>query len=529
MTVLPIRFSTDAFNRLLLALWVCLSVVIEVQAQADCGVVSSISYPVDRSVFQLAQDFGVPSPRHQGRYHTGEDYYGGRNSSVGQPVSAVADGRVTYSAPNGWGRDGGVVILEHTFPDGSVAYSMYGHMMNTDVYPFPERFACVRAGDVVGSVGDVRPAPHLHFEIRTTNPDTPGAGYVPDIPTQLGYLQPAKFVTNWQAWLDPAHRWHLQLPDDTRPAAPPLLLSDGSMLVLTADRIRYASADGRVLWRIILPAAAVGLTIYNGSPILIYADGIMQVINMDASLGESWRTGVAFDSPPLPVGDLLLFHTPDNGLAAVGADRRTVLWQIANVPPFVTATAAAAVIGLQSADHNLYTVSPDGRLLGIFSLEAESAMAAAPDGSLWVLAQNGVTAIDAAGAQSLVLNLPIAEAATAAITGTADGTRYLFTGGAAPALIAVNPQGDVLWQFAVEGMGGHAQLLRRDQLLLLLTANGDIMTVQAASGAVCSRLHIYGDRRARLWYDLGADGLLRVQVADQLIGLDWQTLQGACV
>ena len=30
------------------------------------------------------------------------------------------------------------------------------------------------AHDVIAAVGDIRPAPHLHFEIRTNQPDIPG-------------------------------------------------------------------------------------------------------------------------------------------------------------------------------------------------------------------------------------------------------------------------------------------------------------------------------------------------------------------
>ncbi|HLV37098.1 MAG TPA: hypothetical protein VKY59_18390, partial [Spirillospora sp.] len=73
----------------------------------QCGVVDNLSYPVDTSVFRLAQDFGAPSPRHQGRYHTGEDWFLGRraeNYGVGLPVYAAASGRVTFSSPIGWGR-----------------------------------------------------------------------------------------------------------------------------------------------------------------------------------------------------------------------------------------------------------------------------------------------------------------------------------------------------------------------------------------------------------------------------------------
>src|SRR5690606_10682395 len=97
------------------------------QAQTDCGVVDGIGFPVDTSVFALTQDFAVASSRHEGRYHTGEDWYGGYGNSLGQAVRASARGRVTYSSVNGWGRDGGVVILEHTFPDGNVYHTVYGH------------------------------------------------------------------------------------------------------------------------------------------------------------------------------------------------------------------------------------------------------------------------------------------------------------------------------------------------------------------------------------------------------------------
>ncbi len=93
----------------------------------QCGVARAISFPVDTTQFQIVQDFGAPSPRYQGRYHTGEDWYGGRDS-YGTPVRAIADGQVTFSSPNGWGRDGGVIIIAHSLPDGSTAYSMYGHV-----------------------------------------------------------------------------------------------------------------------------------------------------------------------------------------------------------------------------------------------------------------------------------------------------------------------------------------------------------------------------------------------------------------
>lgn len=498
------------------------------QAQGDCGIVSSINFPVSRDQFKVVQDFGAPSVRYQGRYHTGEDFFGGRGTSYGQPVSAIADGRVTYSAPTGWGRDGGVLIIQHTFPDGSVYYSMYGHMVSTDAQPFPQKFACVRAGDVVGSIGDIRPAPHVHLEIRTNNPDTPGAGYSINPPTEIGDLQPTQFILNWQVWLNPAHKWHLQLPNDQRPIAPPLVLNDGSMLVLTSDRIRLSSVDGRVLWRIILPQPAVALSAYQGNPLVIYTDGSVQIINLDASLGEHWLTGSQLEGAPLMVGDLLVFHTPDNALVAIGADRHSVMWRLENVPAFVQAMVSPHVIGLVTEDNQLISVSAQGQLINTIQLPDVPFMSAAQDGNLLVHSQNTLSEIDATGTWSKVIENLNGESASSAYLNAVDGSRYFLAGGASPSLTATDFQGSTLWQVSLTGVTGRAQLMAQDKALVLMTTGGDLIAFQSATGMMCNQLHIYGDRRSTLWSNMGSDGVLRVGLADQIIGLDWKTFVGNC-
>jgi murein DD-endopeptidase MepM/ murein hydrolase activator NlpD len=497
------------------------------QAQGDCGIVRSINFPVSPEQFHIMQDFGAPSVRYQGRYHTGEDYYGGRGTSYGQPVSAIADGRVTYSAPTGWGRDGGVVIIQHTFPDNSIAYSLYGHLESSDAHPFPQKFACVKAGDIVGTVGDVRPAPHVHLEIRTNNPDTPGAGYSIEPPTEIGDLQPTKFILDWQAWLSPAHKWHLQLPNDQRPVAPPLLLNDGSMLIMTSDRIRFSSVDGRILKRLILPQFAVGLTGFQGNAVVIYADGSMQIINLDATLGEFWNTRTPLDSAPLTIGDLLVFHTPDNALVAIGADRRAVAWRIENIPPFVQASVSPNVIGLLTDDNSLITVSSQGKLLTTTPLPDAPFMTSAQDGNLLVYSQNTLSEVDASGTWTKVGEYPSGDSSRSALLTGTDGKRYFLAGGASPNLTATDFQGNTIWQLNLPDVTGQAQLIAQDKALVLLTSGGDLIAFQAATGVMCSQLHIYGDRRSRLWVDLSG-GLLRVGLADQILGLDWKAFAGNC-
>lgn len=170
------------------------------QAPTTCPPVDEVEYPVDTTIFRLVQGYGTPSPRHQGRYHTGEDWSGPRGESYGQPVRAIASGRVTYSFPLGWGRDGGVIILEHTLPDGAVLYSQYGHITETDAVKFPVIDTCVEAGQVIAVIGDARPAPHLHFEIRVGGgADVPGPGYAWRYPDEDFWRAPSGFIERFRA------------------------------------------------------------------------------------------------------------------------------------------------------------------------------------------------------------------------------------------------------------------------------------------------------------------------------------------
>jgi len=41
-------------------------------------------------------------------------------------------------------------------------------------------------------------------------------------------------------------------------------------------------------------------------------------------------------------------------------------------------------------------------------------------------------------------------------------------------------------------------------------------------------VQIYGDHRSGAWHSLGNDGVLRLAVGDQLLGLDWLRFIGGC-
>jgi outer membrane protein assembly factor BamB len=495
----------------------------------QCGVADSLRYPVDTSLFHLAQDFGAPSPRHQGRYHTGEDWYIGRaaeNNGVGLPVVAAANGRVTYSAPGGWGRDGGVVIIEHTFPDGSLLYTQYGHMMQTDTIRFPAQWSCVRAGDVIGGIGNIRPAPHLHFEVRASDGSSPGPGYSWDDPTTLGFRQPSKFIRNGQAWLHPAYRWRLDLADESGPVAPPLELDDHSLLYIDANRLGRVTPDGRSLWRINLERPAAAVTRFNGGPLLTYADGSMQRVNLDGTLAERWETGVALDAPVIIREDMLIFHTPDNGLVAFGPDRQTVLWTVPDVPPVVRAEAAAQVIGLLTENNQILSLSLHGQLLHQAQLREPASLVSAPNGELRAYTAGGLWAILADGTWALDLEDAPRGSRSGAALYTTDGELYLYDGSV---LHAYDQSRTLKWQVRLpDSIGGLTQLADMGTVLLLTSSYGNVLAVQKQTGSECGATQVFGSDRSRFWHSLGDDGILRVAVSDQILGFHWRTFLGGC-
>ena len=86
------------------------------------------------------------------------------NGFLGEPVFAVADGKVVVAARNDWGKLGKTVVLDHL--DGG--HTIYGHLHTVDV----SLNSNVTAGQMVGTMGYSGNAkklraknlpPHLHF------------------------------------------------------------------------------------------------------------------------------------------------------------------------------------------------------------------------------------------------------------------------------------------------------------------------------------------------------------------------------
>lgn len=521
------------FALILMILFASVSFMAQGQS-SDCGIADTINFPIDRSNFTLAQDFAVASPRHQGRFHTGEDWYGGRNMSVGQPVSAAARGRVTYSYALGWGRDGGVVIIEHEFPDGTIAYTQYGHITETDTFPFPTRFSCVEPGQVIGVIADSRPAPHLHFEVRVANPDVPGPGYSEVDPYDEGFRQPSKFVANMQTRLQRGYEWTVLTTDGTsavdyRNLAPPLILNDNSILFIESNRIKRATQDGRVLWRQTVERRPVSIIGFQGFPIISYADGTMQTMNSEGVVGETWNLDVSLERYPLAVGDWWLFPTTDAKIVGMSADLREIVWELDNVPDFtrwhVVGDETNFIIGLITTDNEILTMSQSGEILDRAVLRDSGSLSSLPDESgLLVYSRGGLWQISRQGEWSAYMEDAPAGGHNSAALALADGRLFLFDGSV---LHAYGAEGAEVWSADLGQISGEVHLQWVDNFLLLTSTYGNIIVLRP-EGGICNRVQSFGREGSILWENLGVDGTLRVAVADQILGFDWRTFLGGC-
>jgi hypothetical protein len=125
--------------------------------------------------------------------HLGDDLngIGGENSDLGDPIYAIADGRVLLARDGGpsWGN---VVILLHAYlENGERKYvqSYYGHVRDMLVHPGET----VKRGQEIATVGTAngRYFAHLHFEMREFITPFIGPGYRQDT---RGWINPTKFI-----------------------------------------------------------------------------------------------------------------------------------------------------------------------------------------------------------------------------------------------------------------------------------------------------------------------------------------------
>jgi murein DD-endopeptidase MepM/ murein hydrolase activator NlpD len=146
--------------------------------------------------FPLGSENGAMSynaqPFTQNR-HLGDDLngIGGENSDLGDPIYAIADGRVLLARDGGPGWGNIVIVLHPHLENGERRYvqSYYAHVETMLVHAGDE----VHRGQQIATVGTAggRYLAHLHFEMREFTTPFIGPGYRENT---RGWINPTAFI-----------------------------------------------------------------------------------------------------------------------------------------------------------------------------------------------------------------------------------------------------------------------------------------------------------------------------------------------
>jgi murein DD-endopeptidase MepM/ murein hydrolase activator NlpD len=503
---------------------------------APCGVVDAIEYPIDISdtLRQGYDDFALFRPRFGG-LHVGIDIAFNR---WGEPVYAAARGRVTYSDVNGWDTEKGVVIIEHTMPDGSLVYTLYGHMEVTDRIAFPPVGDCVGLGDIVGVIGwPSRGLPHLHYEIRSFLPDDGGPGYVTGNPLLEGWFHPLDFTETWRVRLG-SGAYLGSVTFNEIPTLPPALVDSGTVAIASGSTLVGFSSTGQPLWRINAPGVITGLAALPGDRIAAHTREGQAFILQNGRFLAVWDV-VGPEVQFIALGETLIFATEGGGAAAFATDG-TPLWAVpgessGDTPGRVVyfdAQGETIALAVRTGDSTRLRIIERGSVVSDTTTTGHTAFAfaqttpllavneprAAYGGGGWLRASgNTLVRITPQGEQTLATLSPGA-GRTARLASDQTGNSYLYLGDSERALVSFTADGHERWRVAYPaGRSDIAPLMAvgRGCLLYTLDATGWLNVFDAATGTLANRVRLYpggvqnGSPRARL---LKADSADRVLV-----------------
>lgn len=453
---------------------------------APCGVVDAFAFPFPE-IDVSRSDFGIYRPR-WGGLHTGLDVAFWRH---GEPVMAAARGRVTYSDIEGWDTEKGVVVLQHTFPDGTLINTLYGHMEELNGYRFPPMDSCVELGDVVGAVGDPSlSAPHLHFEVRTRYRHEGGPGYTATNPLELGWLHPIDFTYLARLWVHPAYRGHVSLTE--RPSVPPVLLPSGQYVVAHSRYLEGISVSGASLWRFDTVGSVIDLfALPDGRALALTSENQALIVNNGAVSGL-WSLAGRVASGALLSDDRLVVVLDRDTVAAYALDGAP-LWNVGPLPGRLVQWAQSGDrFAFTGADGELRIIDREGRVLLDTRLAPAPLVFGGLGGSFVVLQGETLLALDSALALAPVVSLPRAVTAGAHAVTAADGAVYLYPG-EGRSLYAVDPSGDLRWIGFLPGEELRAPRLGvgGGALVHVLTAGGHLLSFDARDGRLLAEFSLY--------------------------------------
>ena len=284
---------------------------------------------------------------------------------------------MTYSAPRGWGTDGGTVVVEHVLSDGSTILSFYGHLEPSSVVL--RSGDCVARGELIGRIGRPTSPPHLHFEIRRHMPNDPGPGYWPSDPSLAGWEQPSQVIWDQRIASSPGVLW-TRPSADWRGTTVLAMLDDDTVVVSEDGRLLGISlSDGSLRWS---EASSVRATrgIIDADRSMLYTanhyTGRVEAFHLQGRQRSGEPTGSV--SPLVPAwesrldasGSVTLVPLPNGGVVASFREK---------------------IFGISSSGRLLWTLDAPGRVLDWVRLgERLIVSTTGEDASAWEVDETGV-------------------------------------------------------------------------------------------------------------------------------------------
>lgn len=259
----------------------------------------------------------------------------------------------------------------------------------------------------------------------------------------------------------------------------------------------------------------VGVVGYQGQAYLIGVDGTRQIINAEnGELGEDGKlSGVIFSGAPFALADgAWLFPTPQ-GLAKISPDLRSLLWQVADSPPFIRAHSVPdGRIALLSADHQFSLLNSDGSLISRAQLRDHASLGSSAAGDLLLYGLGGLWTI-ASDSSWIASDFPPAQSGASAMLWD-QSAFYLFDG---TVLRAYGLDNSLLWESPLPStLSGLTQMIPFAEGLLIFGEDGTLVPLRT-DGSLCPPLRVYG-QAGRLWANY-TDTALRLALAEQILAL----------
>lgn len=476
---------------------------------APCGYVDGFDFP--RPGIDVSRtDFGIFRARFGG-LHTGMDV---SFEQLGEPVYAAARGRVTYSDPEGWDTEKGVVVILHTMPDGTQINTLYGHMEELNGYTFPVLNQCVEKGDIVGAVGfPSLGRPHLHFEVRTMYRHEGGPGYTQTNPLELGWLHPVDFVFLARIWVNPAYRDHFTLTEN--PTLPPLRLPDGSYVIAQGERLSGLSSNGDPVWRFDTLGSVISMAALPDGRVAFTISSGQVLVMQDGSVSALWAVPKPFASSLGLVGDTLVYATDGNTIMGLTSEG-VILWETVPLSGQVVRWAVnEGRLAVATRSNDLYIVDSAGAVLHRASFSDLPIPFAGPDGGFWLLSGSEVSFFDGALIMTPLFDTGLSFVSTAHLLFLTGDTLYIYPGDGR-GLYAYQDDGTLQWIAYMPGSHLRAPLLGigGGQVVYALSTDGQLLAYDDRDGHLVAQLALYdggikGSSAAR-WLSVDRDDTVYV-------------------